>query len=216
MSLNVKQRILKVLSKIRFTNLVADHKQAIDPSIVQLEKLMKSVGLKTPDSDQSAKGHLQTAVIWLFIIQSIRSTTYFYAKYVFKNQLMLDIIGDYFATVGIGGDVFQFWFVMYSLVSLNIAYAMKSAGHVLYDFGNSSNLVKTTMSSKDIRSFRFATRLSLLLAQFVLRGLLITATAIHLYAFYRSYSIRRTPIMFGVYCLSMGLMWIWIYASCIY
>ena len=228
----IKQRVVRIrekLSNFKLSNLVGDVNQTNDKSITSLEQLlMKSCLISISPEDMKLRQPINKSrrrvariVTWFFVIQLIRSMLYFYAKYLVGNQLMLDILGDYFALLGMGGDVLQFWFVMFSTININLYYTMTKAEDrrqldILIDFSNCSKLVESTLSSKEVRFFRMTTKMALFIVRLNMFGMVSLVTFIHSYAAYTYYVIRGTSTLTNVtYSLSLMSLWPWLYYACI-
>ena len=110
-------RFFKNLINFKFSNTVGDVNLTTDTSITGLEQLLMKVYLISISPEamngqqpiNQRRFRIGLVIKWLFVIQTIRSILYFYAKYWFQDQLILDIIGDYLAVIGVGGDVLHFW-----------------------------------------------------------------------------------------------------------
>ena len=228
----IKRRIVRLREKLtnfRLSNLVGDVNHTDDKSITALEQLLMKICLISisPEAmklrQPTNKSHRRWArmVTLLFTIQLIRSILYFYAKYAVGSQLMLDMLGDYFALVGMGGDVIQFWYAMYSMIVINVYYMMTTAEknrqlNIMVDFSNCSKLVESTISSKEVRYFRLTTMMVLLSVRLTMFGMVSLVTFIHVYAVYTSYRIRGISTLCAItYTLSLMSLWPWMYYAVI-
>ena len=228
MSQNRLMSVLKNLVNFKQSNLVGDVTITNDNSIDVFERLLMRIYLISNSSEamngqkpiNRRRRRIGQLVKWLFVIQLIRSTLCFYAKYWFQDQLMSDILCDYFALAGIGGDVKQFWNLIFSLININLYNMMAKAEKnrqldILTDFSSCSQLVSSSLSPKETRLYRKTTKVFLLVVNMITIIELISCYVFHTYAFYISYSIRGTPILFVAYTLSLIAIGFWIYATTI-